>query len=235
MNFFNNLIEILGNDEYLSYLWQGFLNTLVVTFIAVIIGLVLGFIVAIVKILAKDNKKLKIPYYICTLYTTIIRGTPIALQLFIMVFALLAIPGFKIYAVILTFGINSGAYVSESIRAGIESVDSGQMEAGLSLGLTEFKTMQKIILPQAIKNVIPAIGNEIIALLKETAIVSMVGSTIGTLTFDLNQAASTISFKVSDYFTPSIIVAIMYLAIVYLITLIIKMFEKEMKKSDRHH
>ena len=151
-----------------------------------------------------------------------------------MVFALLAIPGFKVSAVILTFGINSGAYVSESIRAGIMSVDRGQMEAGRALGLSKLTTMIKIILPQAIKNVIPAIGNELIALVKETAIVSMVGSTIGTLTFDLNQATSAINKDLANYLAPAILAGLLYLAIVYLIQFGIKLIERRFARSDKY-
>lgn len=234
MKLFNDIIKILTTSEFRNYLLQGFKNTLIVTIVASLIGLTIGFIVAVIKILAKDNKYLKIPNIICNIYTTIIRGTPIALQLFIMVFAILAIPGFKVTAVILTFGINSGAYVSESIRAGIASVDKGQMEAGLSLGLSKMKTMIKIILPQAIKNVIPAIGNELIALVKETAIVSMVGSTVGTLTFDLNQATSTINKSIANYLAPALLASLLYLAIVYTITLLIKLFERKMNSYDKN-
>ena len=233
-NLFKDIISIIKTPSYRNYLLQGFLNTLIVTIFAALIGLVIGFVVAIVKILSVDNKYLKIPNIICNLYTTIIRGTPVALQLFIMVFALLAIPGFKVTAVILTFGINSGAYVSESIRAGIMSVDKGQMEAGRSLGLSKLTTMRKIIIPQAIKNVIPAIGNELIALVKETAIVSMVGSTVGTLTFDLNQATSTINKSLANYLAPAILAALLYLLIVYGITLIIKIIERRFSVSDKY-
>ncbi len=233
-NLFTDIYTIISTPSYRNYLLQGFLNTLIVTIIAALIGLVIGFIVAIVKILAVDNKYLKIPNIICNLYTTVIRGTPVALQLFVMVFALLAIPGFKVTAVILTFGINSGAYVSESIRAGIMSVDKGQMEAGRSLGLSKLTTMRKIIIPQAIKNVIPAIGNELIALVKETAIVSMVGSTIGTLTFDLNQATSTINKSLANYLAPAILAGLLYLLIVYGITLIIKLIERRFSVSDKY-
>ena len=210
MNLFKDIVRIITTSELRNYLWEGFKNTLTITFIAAIMGLVIGFVVAIIKIFAVDNKKLKPLSFICHLYTTVIRGTPVSLQLFIMVFAILAIPGFKVTAVILAFGINSGAYVSENIRAGILSVDKGQMEAGRSLGLSKLKTMNKIILPQAIKNVIPAIGNELIALVKETAIVSMVGSTIGTLTFDLNQATSTINKTIANYLAPALLAALLY-------------------------
>ena len=234
LNFFESIYKILTTPQYLKYLLEGFLNTLLLTIIAACIGLILGFVVAVIKILAPDNKYLKIPNILCGIYTTIIRGTPVALQLFIMVFAILAIPGLKVAAVIFTFGINSGAYVSESIRAGILSVDKGQMEAGRALGLSKLTTMIKIILPQAIKNVVPAIGNELIALVKETAIVSMVGSTIGTLTFDLNQAATTINKGLANYLAPATLTAILYLIIVYGITLLIKLFERRFSKSDRN-
>ena len=193
---FQDIWKILSTGEFLSYLFEGFWHTLVITVVAALLGLVLGTVVAIVKIAAPQYKWLKIPSAICSAYTTVFRGTPVALQLFIMVFAIFAIPGFKVYAAILTFGINSGAYVSENIRAGIQSVDKGQMEAGRAMGLGWGKTMIHIILPQAVKNVIPAIGNEMIALLKETAIISWVGSTPGMLTFDLNAAADVINKSV---------------------------------------
>ena len=234
MKLINDIIEIITTKELRGYLFEGFFNTLIVTVCAAAIGLVLGVIIAVIKVFAKENKYLKIPGIICDVYTTVIRGTPVALQLFLMVFAILAIPGFKVTAVIITFGLNSSAYVSENIRAGIMSVDKGQMEAGRSLGLTRLKTMLKIIFPQAIKNVIPSIGNELIALVKETSIVSLVGSTIGTLTFDLNQATQTINKEISNYLAPAILAGILYLIIVYGITLLIKLFERRMALSDRH-
>ncbi len=231
--FFQEVKEVLTTKEFMIYILEGFKNTFLMTLIAALIGLVLGFLVAIIKIFSQDNKFLKIPAFICNCYTTIIRGTPVALQLFIMVFAILAIPGFKETAVVLTFGINSGAYVSENIRAGILSIDKGQTEAGRAMGLSSLTTMIKIVLPQAIKNVIPSIGNEFIALVKETAIVSMVGSTFGKLTFDLNQAATTISKDTANYLIPAIVVAIFYLILVYSITLLIKLFERRFRQSDQ--
>ena len=149
---FQDIIKILSSGEMLSYIFEGFYHSLLVTVIAAILGLFLGFVVAIVKI-APDNKWTKIPKIICEAYTVVFRGTPVALQLFIMVYAVFAIPHFKPYAAIITFGINSGAYVSESIRACSMSVDKGQMEAGRTLGFTWLETMIRIILPQAIKNI----------------------------------------------------------------------------------
>ncbi|MBE6143443.1 MAG: amino acid ABC transporter permease [Erysipelotrichaceae bacterium] len=234
MKLIEDIIEIIITPELRGYLFEGFINTLVITVIAAVIGLVLGVIIAIIKVFAKENKYLKIPAIICDVYTTVIRGTPVALQLFLMVFAILAIPGFKVTAVIITFGLNSSAYVSENIRAGILSVDKGQMEAGRSLGLSRLKTMIKIIFPQAIKNVIPSIGNELIALVKETSIISLVGSTVGTLTFDLNQATQTINKEISNYLAPAILAGLLYLIIVYGITLLIKLFERRFEVSDKH-
>ena len=218
----------------MGYIWQGFGTTLAVTLVAALIGLVLGFIVAVVKIAAMNNKWMKIPAFICNVYTTVIRGTPVALQLFLMVFSILAFPTFMPYAPILPFGITAGAYVSENIRAGIMSVDNGQMEAGRSLGMPWGATMVKIVFPQAIKNVVPAIGNEMIALLKETSIIGWVGSTVNSLTFDLNAAASQIALGLGGaYLAPSIIVGVFYLVVVYAMVLIVKLVEGRLRKSDR--
>jgi len=217
----------------MNYIFEGLFHSLIVTVLAAVLGLALGFIVAIVKISPKENKWLKVPRVICGIYTTVFRGTPVALQLFIMVFAVFAIPGFKPSAAILTFGINSGAYVSESIRAGILSVDKGQMEAGRALGLSWLQTMTHIILPQAVKNIVPAIGNELIALLKETSIISWVGATPGTLTFDLNAAMSTIYNSVPNYLASGVIVGCCYLAVVYLMVLAIKCIERSFAKNER--
>ena len=230
---FEKIIEIVKNPELMGYYFEGFGNTFLMTLIAAVIGLVLGFVVAIIKISAENYKLMKIPAVICDIYTTIFRGTPVALQLFIMVFAVFAIPGFKAYAVIITFGINSGAYVSESIRAGISSVDKGQMEAGRALGLPWINTMVKIILPQAVKNIIPAIGNELIALLKETSIVSLVGYTVGTLTFDLNAASNIVYIEVQDFLASGLIAAVFYLVVVYLMVFAIKLIERRLRASDK--
>ena len=230
---FQDICKILTDAESMGYMLQGFRNTLLLTFAAAAIGLVLGFTVAIVKISAQVNKYMKIPALLCNIYTTVFRGTPVALQLFIMVFAVFASPGFKPYAAILTFGINSGAYVSENIRAGISSVDPGQMEAGRALGLSWRCTMLRVILPQAVKNIIPAIGNEMIALLKETSIISMVGATVGSLTFDLNAASNTVFRKIPNYLASGLIAGVFYLAVVYLMVFLIKLIEKRMKASDK--
>ncbi len=234
MQLFEDLLKILKNQEFINYLVEGFFNTLFLTVLAAIIGLFIGIVVAIVKIFAEENKYLKVPAVICDIYTTVVRGTPVALQLFIMIFVILAFENFKEYAIVLTFGINSGAYISENIRAGILSVDRGQTEAGRALGLSQMQTMIKIVIPQAIKNVIPAIGNEMIALVKETAIVPIVGATPGKITFELNQAMKEITKGIGgEYLAPALLSGLLYLVIVYAITLIIKLIEKRMRASDK--
>lgn len=231
MNIFQGFAEIFGTSEYISLIFSGLGETLLISVLAAILGLVLGIIVALVKIAyPKKKKALCVPNAICNIYVAIIRGTPVALQLFIMVFAIFAIRGFPLeITAILTFGINSGAYVSENIRAGILSIDKGQTEAGLSLGLTGGQTMRLIVMPQAIKNVIPTIGNELIALLKETSIVSMVGL------IDLTYAARIIGAgdKMANYLVPMLVAAAFYLIFVYAIAFIIKLLEKRMRRGER--
>jgi polar amino acid transport system permease protein len=227
--FFNTVSRIFTTGEYLSLILQGLETTLIISVGAAVVGILLGTIVAVVKILPK-NKWTIVPNFICNVYTTIIRGTPMALQLFIMAFVILAIRGFPLeITAILSFGINSGAYVSENIRAGILSVDKGQTEAGRALGLSGGQTMMRIVIPQGMKNVIPAIGNELIALIKETSIVSMIGM------FDLTQAAKVLGSgqNLATYLAPMVVVALFYLVIVYLLTLVIKLIEGRLRKSDK--
>lgn len=227
--FFENVGTIFSDGTYLTMLWQGFLTTLIISIGAAAVGLILGTIVALIK-LQPDSKAMIAPKAICNVYTTIIRGTPMALQLFIMAFVIFTIRGFpQEVTAILAFGINSGAYVSENIRAGIMSVDKGQTEASRALGMGTGYTMLKIVIPQGMKNVIPAIGNELIALIKETSIVSMIGMV------DLTAVAKIIGSgqNLATYFAPMIVVALFYLAIVYLLTLGIKLIERRLRRSEK--
>lgn len=229
-SFFENIAKIFTTQKYLSMILTGLETTLLVSLGATVVGLLLGTIVAVVKILPQKNAVVKVASFVCNVYTTVIRGTPMALQLFIMAFIIFAIRGFPLtVTAILAFGINSGAYVSENIRAGILSVDKGQTEAGRALGLNGRQTMISIVIPQGMKNVIPAIGNELIALIKETSIVSMIGM------FDLTQAAQVLGAgqNLATYFAPMVVVALFYLAIVYLLTLVIKLIERRLRKSDK--
>jgi len=229
--FWQNFIKILTTKEYMLLLLEGLGGTLLITFGAAVIGVLLGTFVAVVKLLPQNKWYAKVLNVICDIYTTIFRGTPMTLQLCIMVLVVFAIRGFPIELIaILSFGINSGAYVSEAIRGGILSVDIGQTEAGRALGLSYTKTLTKIVIPQAIKNVIPAIGNEIIALLKETSIVSMVGEVN-----DLTKIAKILNGTnyIASYFAPAVVVALFYLAIVYLFTFIVKIIERRLRASDK--
>ena len=229
MDFIKNIGVLLSNEKYMGMLLEGLGTTLLISVFAALLGLLLGTLVAIVG-LAEGGPALKLPKLICKLYVTIIRGTPMALQLFIMAYTIFAIRGFpKEITAIVAFGINSGAYVSENIRAGILSVDIGQTEAGRALGLNARTTLMKIVIPQAIKNVIPAIGNELIALVKETSIVSMVGM------FDLTMAAKIIGSgnNMASYIVPMSVVALFYLAIVYALTFGIKKIERRLRASDK--
>lgn len=228
-DFFDKLVELFTTPEYIESLLHGFLLTLQISFFAIIIGLILGTIIALVDT-AKRTRWTILPKAICRIYVTVIRGTPMALQLFIMFFVIFAIRGFpQIVIAILAFGFNSAAYTAEVIRSGIQSVDAGQTEAGLALGLSRWTIFRKIVAPQAVKNVIPALGNEIITVIKETAIVSMVGL------YDLNMAAKDIGSgqNMSSYIVPMFVAALFYLATVYLISFIVKRVEVRLRRSDR--
>lgn len=227
-NFFNKVVELFSTPEYIDSLLHGFLLTIQISYFAILIGIILGTVIALVDV-AKPSKWLVLPKFICRVYTTIIRGTPMALQLFIMFFIIFAIKGFpSIITAILAFGFNSGAYTAEVIRGGILSVDKGQTEAGQALGLRQSTIFFKIVAPQAIKNIIPALGNEVITVIKETAIVSMVGM------YDLNMAAKDIGSgqNMASYIVPMFVAALFYLATIYLITFIVKRIEKNLRKSD---
>lgn len=186
----------------------GIKNTVVIAFFATLIGIVIGLFVAIIRYSAKRNRKLFIFGKIADLYVTVIRGTPVVVQLMIMYYTVFSNMDNAVLIAIITFGINSGAYVAEIARAGIESVDKGQMEAGLSLGLNNARTMFLIILPQAVKNILPALGNEFIALLKETSVVGFIP------VIDLTNAGNIVRSRTFDPFFSLYSVAIGYLILV---------------------
>lgn len=226
--FFSKVIELFSTQDYLESMLHGFWLTIQISYFAILIGILLGTIIALIDT-AKPSKWMIIPKFICKIYTTIIRGTPMALQLFIMFFIIFAIKGFpSIITAIIAFGLNSAAYTAEVIRGGILSVDIGQTEAGMALGLSRRTIFFKIVAPQAIKNIIPALGNEIITVIKETAIVSMVGM------YDLNMAAKDIGSgqNMASYIVPMFVAALFYLVTIYLITFIVKQIEKGLRKSD---
>ena len=197
--------SVIYDDRY-KFILEGLLNTIIIAFFAVIIGIVIGIIVSLIRNNYEMNGKMKVGNSIAKCYVNVIRGTPVILQLMIIYYVIFKSVDINIIIVgILAFGINSGAYVSEIIRAGINSISIGQIEAGYSLGLKYGQIMRYIILPQAIKNILPALGNEFITLLKETS----VGAYIGII--ELTKASDIIASRTYDYFFPLIIIAIIYL------------------------
>ena len=203
--FYLNFIK----DDRWKYIVEGLGVTLQITFAAVIIGIVLGFLVAVVRATYDKTGKLKVLNWICNVYLTVFRGTPIVVQLMIIYYVIFASMDIsKVVAAILAFGINSGAYVAEIIRSGIMSIDNGQFEAGRSLGFNYIQTMWHIVLPQALKNVLPALGNEFIVLLKETSVSGYIALQ------DLTKGGDIIRSRTYDAFMPLIAVALIYLVMV---------------------
>ena len=210
-------------DDRYKYVLEGLLNTVVMAFFAVIIGIILGLIVSIIRNDYEVNKKHKILNFISKMYVEIIRGTPVILQLMIIYYVIFKSVNINIILVgIIAFGINSGAYVSEIIRSGIKSIDKGQMEAGLSLGLKYKQVMKLIVLPEAFKNILPSLGNEFITLLKETS----VGAYIGII--ELTKSGDIIASRTYDYFFPLIIVALVYLILTLSLSKMVNAMERRL-------
>ena len=210
-------------DDRYKYILEGLLNTVVMAFFAVIIGIILGLIVSIIRNDYEVNKKHKILNFISKMYVELIRGTPVILQLMIIYYVIFKSVNINIILVgIIAFGINSGAYVSEIIRSGIKSIDKGQMEAGLSLGLKYKQVMKLIVLPEAFKNILPSLGNEFITLLKETS----VGAYIGII--ELTKSGDIIASRTYDYFFPLIIVALVYLILTLSLSKMVNVMERRL-------
>lgn len=215
-------------DRYEAY-FEGLLVTLKISFFAIIIGILIGIMVAVVKVTASNFKKLRWLGTLCNAYINIIRGTPVMLQLLIiynLVFT--SRDASEIMVAAICFGLNSGAYVAEIVRAGIESVEKGQTEAGRSLGLNGNQTMFYIIMPQAIKNILPALGNEFITLIKETSVASIIAVT------DLTMVAQFIGSRTWDILPPLVIAAGFYLILVLGLTKLLSIFERRMSQGDHN-
>ena len=225
MNWFDKLYETFIESKGYLMLLEGLGNTLLITLGALAIGVVLGALVAIGKYYAEGNPKLNFISWICDLYTTVIRGIPVTVLLLIFFYVILVSADGVVVAVI-AFGINSGAYMAELIRSGINAVDKGQMEAARSLGLSKGQAMAKIIFPQAIKNILPAIGNECIALLKETSVAGYVA------VVDVTKAATNIRNKTFDAVNPIILLALIYLVMVVIMTKLLAILERRLRNSD---
>ena len=216
----------LEDDRYMM-LVDGLRNTAIITLGALCIGIVIGALVAIIKYCGEGSPAMKPLCVLCDIYTTVIRGIPVVVLLLIFYFVIMQSAN-GITVGIVTFGINSGAYMAELMRSGIGAVDAGQMEAGRSLGLSRVQTTIHVILPQAMKNILPAIGNEMIALLKETAVAGYVAVQ------DLTRAGNLIRNNTFDAFNPLMVVALTYLIIVVALTRLLAVLEKRLHKGDRH-
>lgn len=222
-SFISNFIE----DNRWRYITDGLKITLLVTVFAVLIGVILGFLIAIVRTTHDKTGKLKILNAICKVYLTVIRGTPVVVQLMIIYFIIFgSVDISKVLVAIIAFGINSGAYVAEIFRSGIMSIDNGQFEAGRSLGFNYAQTMMYIIMPQAFKNVLPTLCNEFISLLKETSVSGYIALQ------DLTKGGDIIRSRTYDAFMPLIAVALIYLAMVMIFTKLVSLLERRLRNSD---
>lgn len=227
-DFFEKLHDTFIVDDRWKYLTNGLKTTLIITFFAVILGMALGFFVAVIRATHDKTGRLKVLNFISKMYLTVIRGTPVMVQLLIIYYVIFASVRIdKTFVGILAFGINSGAYVAEIVRSGIMSIDSGQFEAGASLGLDYTKTMIYIIIPQAFKNVLPALANECIVLLKETSVAGYIALE------DLTKGGDIIRSVTYEAFLPLIAVALIYLVIVVGLSSLVGRLERRLKKSDR--
>ena len=223
---FNSFYNSVIYDDRYKYIFEGLFHTILISLFAVIIGIIIGIVIAIIRNNYEVNKKFRVLNSISKIYVDIIRGTPVILQLMIIYYVIFKSVNINILIVgVIAFGINSGAYVSEIIRAGINSIDKGQMEAGLSLGLKYGEVMRLIILPQAIRNILPALGNEFITLLKETS----VGAYIGIV--ELTKASDIIASRTYDYFFPLIIIAIIYLIMTLGLSKLVNVMERRLNNA----
>lgn len=233
--FCHSFFEKGGYVEVLN----GLRTTVIIAVVGLIIGVIIGTIIAMIKVLPQYKIGAKILSRICDLYVALFRGTPIVVQLLLIYFVVcpaikltasnigMDIVSFRLMISIFVYGMNSGAYVSEIMRGGIQSVDVGQMEAGRSLGMSYWATMKRIVIPQAVKNITPTLGNEFITLIKETSVVSFIA------VVDLTKAFSSIADSNYEYIVPYLMLAAIYLVLVLMITYIVKLLERRFAKSDR--
>ena len=224
-------LSTMESEYFRQLLIDGLINTVKVAVIGLIIGILIGTVIAVVKVAPKYRLSVRILDKICSVYVAIFRGTPMVVQLLLAYYVLLPTLNVKdvnsLVVGIVVFGMNSGAYVSEIMRGGLNSVDKGQMEAGRALGLSYSVTMIKVVVPQALKNILPTLGNEFITLIKETSVLSFI------TVYDLYTALSTIGSKNYEKMVPYIVMAMIYIVLVLMITLLVKILEKTFAKSDR--
>ena len=224
-------IDTVKQPYFRGLILQGLWNTVRVAVLGLLIGILIGTLIAVVKVAPKYRVVMRVLDKICSVYVAIFRGTPMVVQLLVAYYVLLpmfGITGVNALAVgAAVFGMNSGAYVAEIMRGGLQSVDAGQMEAGRALGLGYAVTMAKVVVPQAVKNILPTLGNEFITLIKETSVLSFV------TVYDLYTAFKTIGGKNYETMVPYLAMALIYIVLVLLITLLIRLLERAMARSDR--
>ena len=228
----DNFIQIFVEQNGYVRVIEGLKNTLMIAVLGLIIGIIIGTLIATVRVIPKYKLLPRILNGFCSFYVGLFRGTPIVVQLLVFYYVMLPLMGLRITGVqvsILVFGLNSGAYISEIMRSGILSVDHGQMEAGRAVGLSFGTTMVKIVIPQAVKNILPTLGNEFIALVKETSVVSFVGAA------DLYVAFNYIGSNSYEFMVPYLVMAAIYILLVLIISAGIKIMERSLRKSDRRH
>jgi len=228
----DKFLEIFIEQNGYVTVIDGLKNTLMIAIVGLIIGILIGTLIATVRVLPKYKLLPRVLNGICSFYVELFRGTPMVVQLLIFYYVLFPIMGIKMDGVevsMMVFGLNSGAYISEIMRSGIQSVDIGQMEGGRSVGLSFGTTMMKIVIPQAVKNILPTLGNEFIALIKETSVVSFVGAA------DLYKAFNVIGSNSYEFMVPYIVMALIYIVLVLIISLAIRLMERSLGKSDRRN
>ena len=226
----NKFLDVLINSGGYVKVLEGLRNTVIIAVLGLIIGIIIGTIIATVRVVPKYKRLPRVLNAICSVYVGFFRGTPMVVQLLLFYYVMLPLIGVNMSGVnvsIVVFGLNSGAYISEMMRAGIQSVDPGQMEAGRAVGLSFATTMMKIVIPQAVKNILPTLGNEFIALIKETSVVSFVGAA------DLYVAFNMIGTNSYEFMVPYLAMAIIYIVMILLISAGIKLMERGLARSDR--
>ena len=231
-NKWNKFIEIFIEQNGYVKVVEGLQNTLLIAITGLIVGIVIGTLIATVRVIPKYKRLPRILNGICSFYVGLFRGTPIVVQLLVFYYVLLPLLGIRITGVqvsMLVFGLNSGAYISEIMRSGIQSVDPGQLEAGRAVGLSFATSMIDIVIPQAVKNILPTLGNEFISLIKETSVVSFVGAA------DLYVAFSFIGSNSYEFMVPYLVMAAIYIVLVVVISMMVKLMERSLKKSDRRN
>lgn len=227
-----NFIEIFIEQNGYVKVVEGLKNTLLIAVLGLLIGIVIGTLIATICVIPKYKVLPRVLNGICSFYVGLFRGTPIVVQLLVFYYVMLPLMGIRMSGVevsVIVFGLNSGAYISETMRSGILSIDHGQMEAGRAVGLSFGTTMFKIVIPQAVKNILPTLGNEFIALIKETSVVSFVGAA------DLYVAFSYIGSNSYEFMVPYLVMAMIYIVLVLIISAGIKVLERSLRKSDKRH